>query len=191
MISFRLIEPKDNPDIAELIRKVFREFKIDRPGTVYTDPTTDHLYELFQAPGSCYWIACEDNLTASPDLSALSNNISASAHNLTASPDLSALPHNILGGCGIYPTPGLPEGCAELVKLYVSAENRGKGIGLALMEKCFESAKEMGYKQLYLETLPELSKAVGMYEKAGFRYLPSRLGNSGHFNCNIWMMKEV
>jgi putative acetyltransferase len=171
MISYRLIEPKDNPDIAALIRKVFREFKIDRPGTVYTDPTTDHLYELFQSPGSLYWIALEDNLTASTDLSELSNNI--------------------LGGCGIYPTPGLPEGCAELVKLYVSAENRGKGIGLALMEKCFESAKEMGYKQLYLETLPELSKAVGMYEKAGFRYLPSRLGNSGHFNCNIWMIKEV
>ncbi|HLO60538.1 MAG TPA: GNAT family N-acetyltransferase [Bacteroidales bacterium] len=182
MISFRPISPNDNPAIAELIRKVFREFKIDRPGTVFTDPTTDRLYELFRTAGSCYWIAWEDNLTASPN-------------NLTASPYLSALSNNIqlkmLGGCGIYPTPGLPEGCAELVKLYVSAEYRGKGIGLKLMEKCFESAKEMGYRQLYLETLPELSKAVGMYEKAGFRYLSCRLGNSGHFNCNIWMIKEV
>jgi len=25
----------------------------------------------------------------------------------------------IVGGCGIYPTPNLPKGCAELVKFYL------------------------------------------------------------------------
>ncbi len=47
----------------------------------------------------------------------------------------------ITGGCGIYSTPGLPEGCAELVKLYLLPEHRGKGIGKMLMEKSFESAQ--------------------------------------------------
>ena len=42
-IVYREIEKKDNEEIAALIRKVFREFKIDRPGTVYFDPTTDDL----------------------------------------------------------------------------------------------------------------------------------------------------
>ncbi len=43
-IVYREIRRKDNKEIAELIRQVFREFKIDRPGTVYFDPTTDDLY---------------------------------------------------------------------------------------------------------------------------------------------------
>ena len=158
-ILFRQIEKSNNTEIAGLIRGVFREFGVDRPGTVYTDPTTDHLYELFRHPGSVYWIAEVDGTMA--------------------------------GGCGIYPTPGLPEGCAELVKFYLSEPFRGKGTGRALMEKCFESARELGYRQLYLETLPELGKAVGMYEKAGFRYLNGPLGNSGHFACTIRMLKEL
>ena len=158
-ISFRRIEGKDNPGIAELIRKVFREFKIDRPGTVYFDPTTDDLFRLFSIPGSEYWIAEEDGV--------------------------------IIGGCGVYPTPGLPEGCSELVKLYLAASQRGKGTGWHLIEKAIESAKRLGYNQLYLESLPELSKAISLYEKAGFKHLPAALGNSGHFGCNIWMLKTL
>lgn len=158
-IKYRQIEATDNQEIADLIRAVFREFGVDRPGTVYTDPTTDHLYELFRHPGSVYWIAESDGEMA--------------------------------GGCGIYPTKGLPDGCAELVKFYLAAPFRGKGTGKGLMEKCFGSARELGYRQLYLETFPELGKAVGMYEKAGFRYLDRPLGNSGHFACNIWMLKAL
>lgn len=97
----------------------------------------------------------------------------------------------LLGGSGIYPTEGLPGGCAELVKLYLSGSARGKGIGKQLLEKCFESARQLGYSQLYLETFPELAQAVGMYEKAGFKALAAALGNSGHFACNIWMLKKL
>lgn len=158
-VSYRNIEKRDNKEIADLIRTVFREFKIDRPGTVYFDPTTDNLFELFRAQGSVYWIAEENSVMA--------------------------------GGCGIYPTPGLPKGCAELVKFYLLPQWRNKGIGRTLMEKCIESARQMGYNQLYLESLPELSKAVSMYIKSGFRHIPHALGNSGHFGCNIWMVKDL
>jgi putative acetyltransferase len=158
-IYYRLIQPEDNKVLAEVIRAVFREFGIDRPGTVYTDPTTDQLYELFLEPKSLYYIVEID--------------------------------HVIAGGCGIYPTPGLPQGCAELVKFYLKAEYRGKGIGRHLMELCFKSAREWGFRQLYLESFPELSKAVGMYEKAGFTYLHGPLGNSGHYGCNLWMLKKL
>lgn len=158
-IIYRHIEEKDNKGIASLIRSVFREFKIDKPGTVYYDPTTDDLYSLFSNPGSEYWIAEDDG--------------------------------TITGGCGIYPTPGLPEGCAELVKLYLSASYRGKGAGRTLMEKSFDSARRLGYRQLYLESLPELGRAISMYKKAGFRNIPGPLGNSGHFGCDIWMIKDL
>ncbi|MBF8961918.1 GNAT family N-acetyltransferase [Pontibacter sp. FD36] len=155
----RPIQPSDNEPLATLIRQVFREFKIDKPGTVYTDPTTDSLYELFQQPGSAYFVA-EENST-------------------------------IIGGCGVYPTDGLPEGCAELVKFYLAAEARGKGIGHQLMQQSIAAARELGYSQLYLESFPELAKAVSMYEKAGFRPIPHALGNSGHYACNIWMLKDL
>jgi putative acetyltransferase len=158
-IILRHIEKRDNTEIAELIRTVFREFKIDKPGTVYFDPTTDNLFELFSLKGSEYWIAEEDGV--------------------------------IIGGCGVYPTPGLPEGCAELVKLYLSASMRGKGIGWQLMNKTLESAKRLGYRQLYLESLPELGKAISLYERAGFKNISEPLGNSGHFGCNIWMTMDL
>jgi putative acetyltransferase len=97
----------------------------------------------------------------------------------------------MIGGCGIYPTPGLTEGCAELVKFYLLAPWRGKGTGRMLMEKCIESARQMGYRQLYLESLPELHKAVSMYIKSGFNHIPHPMGNSGHFGCTIWMLKDL
>lgn len=97
----------------------------------------------------------------------------------------------ILGCCGIYPTEGLPNGCAELVKFYLDKNARGKGVGKQLMLQCFDSAKEMGYDALYIESLPHFSKAVNMYEKVGFTHLSAPLGMSGHTSCNIWMYKEL
>lgn len=158
-IIFRLIEERDNGEIAGLIRSVFREFDIARPGTVYFDPTTDDLYRLFRKEGSVYWIAETGGV--------------------------------IIGGCGLYPTPGLPEGYAELVKFYLSSEFRGKGTGWNLMEKTFGSAKELGYTHLYLESLPELGKAITLYERAGFKFITEALGNSGHFGCDIRMLKAL
>lgn len=158
-IVYRSILPEDNFELASVIRSVLKEHGVDKPGTVYTDPTTDALFELFQTKGSQYWVAIEDSV--------------------------------ILGGCGIFPTKGLPEGYAELVKLYVSSEARNKGIGHHLMELCFQSAKDFGFTNLYLETLPELAKAVSMYERLGFKRLSKSLGDSGHFACHIWMEKEL
>jgi len=97
----------------------------------------------------------------------------------------------IVGGSGIFPTPGLPEGCCELVKLYLLPEARGLGLGMRLMEACFEKAAEFGFEKIYLETMPELRNALGLYEKAGFTYLPGPLGRSGHFGCDLWMIRDL
>ncbi len=158
-LIIRHVEKQDNPHLASLIRTVFEEYDAPRQGTVYSDPTTDHLYELFQRPRSVLWVAEED--------------------------------HHVLGCCGVYPTRGLPENCAELVKFYLAPGARGKGIGKELMQRSVESAKELQYTQLYIESLPEFSRAVSMYEKQGFERLSRPLGFSDHPSCDIWMLKKL
>ncbi|MDF3025828.1 MAG: family N-acetyltransferase [Fluviicola sp.] len=159
MISIEHIKQEDNAAIAELIREVLTEFGANKPGTVFTDPTTDALFELFKTGQSHYFIAKENGIIA--------------------------------GGCGIYPTEGLPEGCVELVKLYVAKSYRGTGLGKQLIERSIAAATSEGYRELYLETLPELHIAVGLYEHLGFEYLDRPYGNSGHFACDLWMRKKL
>jgi putative acetyltransferase len=98
---------------------------------------------------------------------------------------------NVVGGSGVFPTKGLPEGCCELVKLYLLPEMRGQGLGLMLMEKCFQKAIDLGFSEMYLETMPELRTAIGLYEKAGFSFLTGPMGQSGHFGCDLWMIKHL
>ncbi|UII25632.1 GNAT family N-acetyltransferase [Fulvivirga maritima] len=158
-MSVRRVKPSDNTALANMIKAVFVEHDAPKEGTVYSDPTTNHLYELFQEDKAELWVAEVDG--------------------------------EVIGCCGIYPTSGLPQGCVELVKFYLAPNARGKGIGRALMEKSMESAQNMGYNQVYLESHPKFSKAVGMYEKLGFVMLQEAMGSSGHCGCNIWMLKEL
>ena len=97
----------------------------------------------------------------------------------------------VVGGGGIFPSPGLPVGTCELVKMYLLPLARGTGIGATLMNKCLSKAKEMGFVNMYIETLPELKKAISVYEKFGFNYLDKPLGNTGHFGCSVWMLKSL
>ena len=59
VIRIRPIEAQDNQAIAEIIRTALAEFRANKPGTVYFDPTTDALYELFRTPGSYYFVATD------------------------------------------------------------------------------------------------------------------------------------
>ena len=97
----------------------------------------------------------------------------------------------VVGCCGIYPSDNLPEDYVELVKLYLSADARGKGIGKALMQKSIESAGELGYTNIYIESLPEFDIAVSLYEKSGFIRLKTPMGATGHPGCNVWMVKKL
>ena len=62
----------------------------------------------------------------------------------------------------------LSDGKGEVKRLYVRPEYRGKGIATALVERIVEDARNIGYKELYLDTLPELENAVRLYKSFGF-----------------------
>lgn len=97
----------------------------------------------------------------------------------------------VTGGAGIYPTQGLPPGYCELVKLYLEPEARGKGTGKKLITACLQTATELGYTHVYLETMPQLHMALPLYEKMGFTCLEHPVGNAQHYRCSIWMVKPL
>lgn len=97
----------------------------------------------------------------------------------------------VVGGVGIYPTDGLPTGVCELVKMYIDKNYRGFGIGKSLLSQAVEFAKSMNYQEIYLESMPELEKAVSIYKHMGFISLDKPLGNTGHFSCPIWMIMKI
>jgi putative acetyltransferase len=96
----------------------------------------------------------------------------------------------VQGGGGIYPSPGLPADTCELMKMYLRPEARGRGLGLALVRRCIEAARGLGYAQIYLESMPELRQALALYERLGWQYLDGPMGNTGHFGCDRWMLMK-
>ena len=56
-ITIRTIQKTDNPELAKIVKDTLAEFGANKPNTVYFDPTTDTLFELFQTPRSIYFVA--------------------------------------------------------------------------------------------------------------------------------------
>ena len=56
----------------------------------------------------------------------------------------------------------------ELKRLYVKPEFRGQQLGELLLERIINDARRIGYKYMYLDTLPFLETAIKMYRRYGF-----------------------
>ena len=96
----------------------------------------------------------------------------------------------VIGGSGIGEVKG-DEAVCELQRMFLTAETRGKGIGQALMSKCIGFARTAGYKRIYLETFPNLHAARKLYERSGFEYIDHPMGDTGHFSCDVYMVKML
>lgn len=70
-------------------------------------------------------------------------------------------------GCGAL-RPGPFEGSAELKRMYVRPEARGRGISRALLEALEAEAARLGYETVVLETGVEQPEAMALYESAGY-----------------------
>ncbi len=99
--------------------------------------------------------------------------------------------NEIFGGAGIKPLRDFESDVCELQKMYFSNAIRGKGLGREMLSKCLDSAKAFGFKTCYLETIPTLESAIHLYESAGFTYIDKPLGNTGHYSCEIHMIKSL
>jgi putative acetyltransferase len=69
---------------------------------------------------------------------------------------------------------------AELKRMFVHEDYRGKKVGVKLLEKCIETATALAYKKIRLDTLPDMQRAqelyrtFGFYEIGAYRYNPVR-----------------
>ena len=61
-MHYRIIEPKDNLIIANIIRDNLKANKLDIPGTVYFDENLNNLSDFYLAsPKRAYFVALDDN----------------------------------------------------------------------------------------------------------------------------------
>ncbi len=97
----------------------------------------------------------------------------------------------VKGCAAIGPLPKCAPATCELQKMYFAPSLRGKGIGKKMLQICLKYAKRTGYRECYLETMTYMKAAQSMYKKAGFTYLKQAMGNTGHYECSVWMLKKL
>ena len=159
-MNYKKIDKSDNDAIAKIVRYNLEKAHLNIPGTVYFDKGLDNLSEFYNA---------------APD-----KRVYYIAKNDEG---------EIIGGIGIAEFDGF-EGCAEIQKLYLTDKAKGKGYGKQLMSLAEDFAQKAGYKLLYLETHTNLSTAIKMYEKLGFREI-EKPEAVVHSTMNRFYIKEL
>jgi GNAT superfamily N-acetyltransferase len=62
----------------------------------------------------------------------------------------------------------LAKGIAEVKRMFVRPQYRGKGLGMAILEKILVKAREFGFSTVRLDSAPFMHSAHKLYRAAGF-----------------------
>ena len=60
------------------------------------------------------------------------------------------------------------ENAVELHRIYILERAKGRGVGVGLMNRCFETARAKGYEMIWLGVWEQNISAIKFYEKLGF-----------------------
>ena len=82
----------------------------------------------------------------------------------------------------------LPDRTAEVKRMYVVPDARGRGIGAQLLERLEDEARRLGYRRLRLDTGAQLNEAQALYRGAGYAEIDDYNGNSA---ASHWFEKEL
>jgi len=96
-----------------------------------------------------------------------------------------------LGGGGVAPLEHGDAATCELRKMYFLPALRGLGAGRALIARCLETARGLGFARCYLETLTGMDAAQALYLASGFRRIDRALGDTGHPACDRFYLREL
>src|SRR5262245_15086542 len=147
LVTLRRAGPADANLLAELGARTFRE-------TFASDNTDEDMASYLASNFNPVQMTAQLAETASTFLIAEVDGIAAGYAKLHAGE----------------PTEGI-QGAKpiELVRLYVSREWLGRGIGEALMRACLDEAREAGYETLWLGVWEKNARAQAFYRKWDFR----------------------
>lgn len=79
---------------------------------------------------------------------------------------------------------------AEIIDIAIIKEEEGKGIGSKLINTVIEKAKELGLHSISLEVREDNERAIGFYEKEGFKKSHIRKQYYLDSTNAIFMIKE-
>lgn len=160
-MKIRILSPKDNEALWQIIRHELETHKLALPGTAYTDPELAHLSDYYdENPQRKYFVVVNNDET------------------------------EVLGGAG-FAEYDAPNKIAELQKLYLAPKAKGQGLGYQLIAVIEKEAKKAGYQKLYLETHHNLQAALHIYRKVGFKQLPQPLHPGIHTTMDYFFIKTL
>jgi ribosomal protein S18 acetylase RimI-like enzyme len=82
----------------------------------------------------------------------------------------------------------LGEGVAEVKRMYVAAEARGRGHGRRVLSELERAAVDLGYRALRLDTAQTMTAAKALYLSAGFVEIPDYNDNR---YASFWAEKQL
>ncbi len=97
----------------------------------------------------------------------------------------------VVGGGGVSQLDNFEGNTCELQKMYFHPIARGRGLGSKMIDLCLSKAKEYGYDECYLETMPYMTAAQNLYRKNGFINIDGPIGDTCHYSCDVWMIKKL
>jgi GNAT superfamily N-acetyltransferase len=74
-------------------------------------------------------------------------------------------------GCGAFKE--YSPGTAEIKRMFVRPEHRGRGVAVAVLAELEEWAAKLGYNNCILETGLKQPEAIRLYEKSGYTRIPN------------------
>ncbi|WP_338377592.1 GNAT family N-acetyltransferase [uncultured Flavobacterium sp.] len=74
-------------------------------------------------------------------------------------------------GCGAFKE--LEPSIAEIKRMFVVPEGRGKGIATTILNELESWTKELNYTSCQLETSQKLENAIALYKKFGYKIIPN------------------
>lgn len=161
--SVRPIKASDREEVAALIRTVMPEFGAKGPGYAINDPEVDDMPSAYRGPRAGYFVVTRSGRDGEV----------------------------IAGGGGFARLEGGDEHTCELRKMYFYPETRGLGLGQEVLTLCIEGARGARFRRMYLETLTKMDQARALYERNGFSRLERPMGETGHFGCNAFYVRDL
>lgn len=159
--SIRKLQKQDIPQLTNIIKSVWAEFKFDasHPEASLIEDELTNLYANYTGKNQEYYVLTQGE--------------------------------KIVGGAGFAGILTPEKKLCELKGMYLSQQLRGAGLGSMLLQKVLSEATARGYKQCYLETNDFMHGANKLYMKNGFEKLTRPIEGAGHPCTNIWYIKKL